>query len=585
MRKIFTLILGVIFVSGLYAQNPEAVIKKTSVKPVIDGVIDEVWATTDSNAINRPFYNSPTEATKPTLGEPGETWWKALWDADGYYLIVNVADDDYFPNYVNGGGDPWNFDKPEVYFDVNYEKRDEGGPDAGAASGHYQFAPDMTLAKEDGLLTTETDGRKHAFKVTKPAYVAEYFVPWTWLKDKEGITVDKTGQIGFDVMINDNDKSVMARNRAIWGADNTQGTGEAWVNMDESGLITLEDAEPGIQVESVTLTGGSITADNQTLQIEAVVLPEDATDKSLVWSIAPAEGSKGRATIDSKGVVTPILDGVMVVSASSSDGTFIDAAPVNVTISGQVPTVSELSYIKNGNFDVFDATTLAPGAPWSSGSTVVDGVLNITNTNAQGVNPWDWTVGQDIKIPASMKDEPFIFKAKLWMATADTFDVDFELIGDNYERFGDTPDPRSGDGKTQWRFVLTTEPTMYTLEITNFTRMDTRPQKFNLFAGLSGSTVYVDSVSLVSVADMALIPTAISQERAMESFKVYPNPAVSKLYVDLKVANSRVAIYNSVGVKMEEAIVNGTRHEFDVSRYTKGLYFVKANNAVVKFVK
>jgi hypothetical protein len=36
---------------------------------------------------------------------------------------------------------------------------------------------------------------------------------------------------------------------------------------------------------------------------------------------------------------------------------------------------------------------------------------------------------------------------------------------------------------------------------------------------------------------------------------------------------------------MEEAVVNGTRHEFDVSRYTKGLYFVKANNAVVKFIK
>jgi hypothetical protein len=126
---------------------------------------------------------------------------------------------------------------------------------------------------------------------------------------------------------------------------------------------------------------------------------------------------------------------------------------------------------------------------------------------------------------------------------------------------------------------------MYTIQITNFTRMDTRVQKFNLFAGMATPTVYVDSVSLVSVADMALIPTAISQERAMESFKVYPNPAVSKLYVDLKVANSRVAIYNSVGVKMEEVIVNGTRHEFDVSRYTKGLYFVKANNAVVKFVK
>jgi hypothetical protein len=583
MRKIFTLFLSVLLVSAAFAQdNPRAVIKKTDVKPVIDGVFDDVWATVDSQVIARPYWNSTTQVTTPTLGDLGKTWWKALWDEDGYYLIVNVDDDNYFPNYVNGSGNPWDYDKPEIYYDVNYVLRDGLGPSSGG-SGHYQDAPDMTLAKEGGAQQTSDGGRIYAFKVENPAYVAEYFVPWTWLKDKEGIGVDKTGEIGFDVMINDNDPSVMARMRAIWGADNSQGTGEAWVNMDESGIITLEGAEAGIPVESVAITGGSITSDNQTLQIEAVVLPQDAEVKDLKWTIAPAEGSMGRATISSKGVVTPILDGVMVVTASSTDGTFIDSEPVEVTISGQVPTVSELSYLKNGNFDVFDATTLAPGAPWSGGSTVVDGVLNINNPTA-GANPWDWTVGQEVQIPASLKEEPFIFKARLWAAAERIFDVDFELISGDYNRFGDTPDPKSGDGKTQWRFNLTTEPTMYTIQITNFTRMDTRVQKFNLFAGMATPTVYVDSVSLVSVADMALIPTAIAQN-SVQSFKVYPNPAVSVLNVDLSTTNTTVAIYNSVGIKMDETIVTGTHHMFDVSRYTKGLYFVKANNAVVKFVK
>jgi hypothetical protein len=581
MRKFFTLFLSVLVFSSAFAQleRPTTEIKKTTVKPKLDGVIDDVWSVTDSLLIDRPYK---TTNGLPTLGEKGETWWKALWHEDGFYLLVNVTDDAYFPNYVKGSGNPWDYDKIEVYFDVNYLLEDAQGPSTGN-SGHHQMAPDFTLVKEDGALNTETNGRQHAIKVTKPNYVAEYFVPWASLKDKEGISVDKTGEVGFDVTVNDSDPSKDNRRRGVWSHSGEEGS-EAWSNMDYCGKITFEGAQPGVTVESVTLTGGSITADNQTLEIKAVVLPADASDKTLKWSIAPAPGSKGRATIDSKGVVTPILDGVVVVNASSTDGSFIDAAPVNVTISGQVPTVSELSFIKNGNFDVFTAGTLAPGAPWSGGSTVVDGVLQISNPTA-GANPWDWTVGQDVQIPASMKDEPFVFKAKLWADAERIFDVDFELIGGNYERFGDTPDPKSGDGKTQWRFNLTTVPTMYTLEITNFTRMDTRTQKFNLFAGMATPTVYVDSVSLVSKADMALIPTAISQEMAMESFKVYPNPAVSKLYVDLKVANSTVAIYNSVGVKMEEVIVNGTRHEFDVNRYTKGLYFVKANNAVVKFVK
>ncbi|MDO8952743.1 MAG: sugar-binding protein, partial [Draconibacterium sp.] len=572
MRKIFTLILAVLIVTTAFAQleRPTAKIKKTTVKPKLDGVIDDVWSITDSLLIDRPFK---TTNGLPTLGEKGETWWKALWDEDGYYLLVNVTDDAYFPNYVKGSGNPWDYDKIEVYFDVNYVLEDAAGPSA-QSSGHHQVAPDFTLAKEDGVLTTETNGRQHAIKVTKPNYVAEYFVPWASLKDKEGITVDKTGEVGFDVTVNDSDPSADNRRRGVWAHSGEDGS-EAWSNMDFCGKITFEGAQAGIQVGSIELTGGSITKDNQTLQIVAVVLPEDAAEKSLKWTVEPAPGSKARATIDSKGVVTPILDGVVVVNAGSTDGSFIDAKPVNVTISGQVPTVSELSYIKNGNFDVVDSLTQAPGAPWTGSSTVVDGVLQISNPTA-GANPWDWTVGQDVQIPASMKDEPFVFKAKLWADAERIFDVDFELIGDNYERFGDTPDPRSSDGKTQWRFNLTTVPTMYTLEITNFTRMDTRTQKFNLFAGMATPTVYVDSVSLVSKADMALIPTAISQERAMESIKVYPNPAVSRLYVDLSVVNSTVAIYNSVGIKMEEVVVNGTRHEFDVSRYTKGLYFVKA---------
>jgi hypothetical protein len=96
--------------------------------------------------------------------------------------------------------------------------------------------------------------------------------------------------------------------------------------------------------------------------------------------------------------------------------------------------------------------------------------------------------------------------------------------------------------------------------------------------------LYIDNVSVISVADQALLPTAINQN-GMQSFKVYPNPASDKLHINLTTPNAVVAIYNSIGVKMDEVNVVGTQHTFDVSRYTKGLYFVKANNAVVKFIK
>ena len=581
MRKFFTLFLSVLIFSTAFAQKerPTTEIKKTTVKPKLDGVIDEVWYVTDSLLIDRPFLSTNGV---PTLGEKGETYWKELWHEDGFYLLVNVTDDEYFPNYVKGSGDAWNYDKIEVYFDVNYLLEDAQGPSTGN-SGHHQMAPNLTLAKEGGVLTVESNGREHAFKVDKPNYVAEYFVPWTSLKDKEGITVDKTGEIGFDITVNDSDPAADTRRRAVWShsGEDTPAT-EAWSNMDQSGKITFADAQPGVTVESVTLTGGTITGDNDTLKIEAVVLPEDASDKTLKWSIAPAEGSKGRATIDSRGVITPILDGVMVVNASSSDGSFIDAAPVNVTISGQVPTMMELSYLKNGNFD----NTTATGSPvnWSTG-TVTEGVLTF-GPDAVLTNQWDLTLLQQTYVPFAMKDMDYIISFKAWADEPRTLPLVLEDAyndGNQWDSYAASADT-SFSGKT-WTVYLTTEPKVYSI-VVNFGPMQaTTVQNFNFQVGLSAAKIHMDSIYLISVADKALIPTAISQERAMESFKVYPNPAVSKLYVDLKVANSRVAIYNSVGVKMEEVIVNGTRHEFDVSRYTKGLYFVKANNAVVKFVK
>ena len=581
MRKIFTLILGVLFVSAAFAQleRPTALIKKAEVKPVIDGVFDEVWATTDSFAIDRPY---DTANGAPTLGEPGETYWKALWDEDGYYLIIKVTDDAYYANYVAGGGDAWNFDKPEIYFDVNYVLEDGLGPSV-SGSGHHQMAPDMTLAKENGQLNTEDNTRQHAFKVEAPNYVAEYFVPWASLTNSDGGGVDLEAEIGFDVTINDSDPDNTPRRRAVWANVGPDAT-EAWVNMDQCGKITLEGAQVIYVTEVNISVDGAITEDNQQLQINVEVLPEDATVKTVKWKVRTADGSRPRASISPSGLITPVTNEELIIYASDATD-YIDSEEITVSITGQKVTAEEVNYIKNGNFDVVTETG-APGAPWTGGSTVVDGVLNITNTNGQGSNPWDWTVGQNINIPQALKDEPFVLKMKLWISEADTFDVDIENVGGDYVRFGSTSDPKA-NGTSQWRWnPLTTEPTMYEIAIENFSAMDpVLPQKFNFFAGHTNATVYIDSVYLLSVADMDLLYTAVSQVKAMESFKVYPNPATSKLNVELSAINAKVEIYNSVGVKMDEAVVLGNRHIFDVSRYTKGLYFVKANGAVVKFIK
>jgi hypothetical protein len=579
MRRLFTLFLGVLMVSGVFAQRPEAVIKKTDVKPVIDGVFDDVWATTDSNSIEKPFTG-----TVPTLGEPGETYWKALWDEDGFYLIVNVTDNEYFPNYVKGSGDPWNYDKPEIYFDVNYVLEDAQGPSS-SSSGHHQMAPDMTLAKEDGVLTTETNGRTHAFKVDKPNYVAEYFVPWSSLTDREGIEVDKTNVVGFDVTINDSDPEDDTRRRSVWANDGT--VGEAWVNMDDCGKITFDGAESGTYIESISLQGGAITEDNGTFQVVATILPENATNKNLKWTVATKEGSTGRASVSSTGLVSATMDGVVVVTAAATDGSYEDAT-CEVTISGQKITVDEINIVKNGNFDLFNETTFAPTSwgNWVDGETygtvpvVTDGVAVLNSTGAHASENWHYQFNQSNL--AGLPDVPYIITFVAWADNDRNITFDFEdTSGNNYNRYGVSSDPES-NGRSEWTFPVSTDPTKYTFHVTFDQIKENTVQKIQYMISQATGTVYLDSVSVVSEADMGLVPVL---QNKVETFQVYPNPVDTKLHVTLNSAGEKVAIFNSLGVKMEEVVVPGTHHVFDVSRYSKGLYFVKSKDTVVKFVK
>ncbi len=581
MRKIFTLFLSVLFVFGALAQRPEAVIKKTDVKPKLDGVFDDVWATTDSLSIERPFTG-----TVPTLGEKGQTYCKLLWDDDGIFVIVNVTDNAYYPNYVRGSGNPWDNDKIELYFDVNYLLEDGAGPSA-ANSGHHQVAPDLAADKEGGNVTTETNGRQYAFLVTRPNYVAEYFVPWTSIKTKDGGLLDKTGVVGFDVTVNDSDPEDGSRRRAVWANDNSVGSGEAWSNMDECGKITFEGAEPGIYVDEIKLTAsGNITTDNQTLQIGLEILPADATDKTVKWTIKTAAGGAARATLSPEGLLTPVMDEVVIIQAISADG-FVYSNELTVTISGQKVTKEEINYIKNGDFTVFNAETGAVGAPWTGAGIVVNGVCSMNNAEVDA-DPWGWIMGQVVYTPYEKRADKYEFSFKMWADANREVVLDFEDPNNGWQRYGVSTDAtatRDGGGKSDWLLPITTVPTWYHLTTTFENMAANARQQFNIMLGWDTPIVYVDSIYLINVNDKNLLSTAIEKENSLASFKVYPNPVADKLHVELNSSNTKVAIYNSVGIKMEEVTVSGTRHEFDVRNYTKGLYFVKANNSVVKFVK
>ncbi|MBN2613913.1 MAG: Ig-like domain-containing protein [Bacteroidales bacterium] len=84
----------------------------------------------------------------------------------------------------------------------------------------------------------------------------------------------------------------------------------------------------------------SIEADKGTLQLNAIVLPEDATNNSVTWSL---QNQTGQAWINQTGLVTAISDGIVIAKATANDGSGIFETFV-INISGQVSVTNIMDF-------------------------------------------------------------------------------------------------------------------------------------------------------------------------------------------------------------------------------------------------
>lgn len=593
MKKIFTFLLSALFCTVVFAQRPTGVVKKAvEVVPKIDGVIDAAWTAANKYNIDKNFR---TEV--PTVGAIGTTYWKALWNADGMFVLVVVNDDVWFPNWAEGGGaNSWEYDKLELYFDTNYTLADGVGGQTGT-SGNRQIAPDPIKGAVNGeLKTSDVRGYmvQYAYKVTGGAYVAEYFVPWDAIPDKDGILFDKTATMGFDICVIDREPGDAARKRANWA--NIGAINENWGNMDDAGYLSFDGAESLTYVDVITLTAGTITKDNGTLQMNAAILPANATNKKLKWKLTNGTGT---ATISSDGLVTGITNGTVKVKADAIDGGWAESNEVTITISGQVIDKNDIwnsmNLIQNWNFNggkTGDWPTSWGGWHDSGGMAqptavpaIVDGVVVIKTGLAGDAAAWHYQLNQ-----TGFKAEPnvpYTLKFKSWATASAPCVVDFESTGsaDLYSRYGTSTDANAVSGGSEWNYTVTTKPTWFTMNVVFDKMIETTGQKLQYMLSLSNETIYLDSVLLIKETDRLLSAKQLSNNN---SLKVYPNP-VGKgniLNVELASMNAKVAVFNSVGQKIMEKVSVGNIAKFDVSNLRKGMYFVRLEDGTTqKFIR
>ena len=85
-----------------------------------------------------------------------------------------------------------------------------------------------------------------------------------------------------------------------------------------SGQVTL--------VTGITITGEggatTISGDNETLQLNAEITPNYATNQTIIWSIS---NGTGQASISESGLVTAIASGTVIARASANDGSGVES--------------------------------------------------------------------------------------------------------------------------------------------------------------------------------------------------------------------------------------------------------------------
>ena len=215
------------FVSGLPAQD--VVIPSPGAMPKLDGRIDEVWFFSTEQSIDTSQVGSA-----PSSPADGSGTWRALWDWENLYVLVEVNDDSLTAD-SGGGTNKWNDDSVEIYVDGDNTKA--SSPDEN--DHQYTFWWGNEVWEEPSALHNGDPsivGVEYAVVTTADGYLLEVKLPWMSIMGKAATPGQ---EIGFDVWINDDDDGGDRDSQISWYS--TDGNG--WQDPSVWAVAVLEASD------------------------------------------------------------------------------------------------------------------------------------------------------------------------------------------------------------------------------------------------------------------------------------------------------------------------------------------------------
>lgn len=199
-------------------ETPILAVQKTDVPPVIDGVADDIWTNAEKLYANNVLVGAGGNGSDNCSGSV-----QLLWDDNKIYALCTVTDD----QLVHNGGDVYEDDNVELYFDSNNSKGGSYDYDDVQLSFNYDSKTIATIPSG-----YNTNGIDFVVLPTSIGYNVEASIPWSNIKCKD---LKSDMLIGFEFMINDDDNGGSRDNKISWNATSDN----AWQSAFSFGTIKI----------------------------------------------------------------------------------------------------------------------------------------------------------------------------------------------------------------------------------------------------------------------------------------------------------------------------------------------------------
>lgn len=320
--KTVTILMALCFALVTSAQNPTATVKVAGTLPVIDGVVDNVWAGVEKMALNNPGGGA-TEL--PDAADYSCTW-SALWsggdtEIDSIYLLIEVTDELFSIEYPinNQRGHDDNFDlvlNPGLLSTGEFTKPYRVGLINGNDGYEFWFTYDANQH------TTMTTNLNKSYSIDSVTYVYEIAIG---INDFDTAGVFAAGyQFGIDIRYNDDDKNIefpgtkagtfKRDGQYSWSLGTEGGTG-AWNFYESCGVATFSaevvTAEASASLSSSTAPSLRVAVCNDVLTVF------DCADAAVIYNIAGLQQMTIANTSEATGVAH-LADGIYILKTAQN---------------------------------------------------------------------------------------------------------------------------------------------------------------------------------------------------------------------------------------------------------------------------